>query len=442
MKEALQNKPLVVLIFLLLAWGTAVGQEGQHTKLLHYTFGDGVRFRDVDNHYSIIMRAYIQPQYEFRYFTDPEINKGYNRFRLRRARIRFSGKAAQDKITWRLQFDLSGSNEAGVAAQSFLFDAWIGYNFTKNIRLRFGQKNTPTDNRELLMRSHTLQLVERSRVTSAFSSIREFGFFLDGTFKTGGSTRLRPSIAITNGDGLNVYNPDFGGLKYGARVDFLPFGTFVNLGQYHQVDIMRELTPKLVFGAAYSINQGMSSRRGRSSGDILYLDDNDEYALPDYSKLCIDFVFKWRGFSAIGEFVSTAATVPTDITQRILNDGSTSTSFLVDSEQDVENYVKGRMMLGRGYNLQMGYLFRNLWSVDARYAHLDADQHSFLNNGTFYNRPNYYTFGISKYFTRNYGFKIQTSITYVDVNDGSNDFNGDPITGNEWIFRLITSIAL
>lgn len=440
MKTGTRLQSFLVVCTLLVS-SLLMAQKGQHTKLEHYTFGDGLRFRDVKNDYSIIARAYIQPQYELKYFTDPNLPQGYSRFRIRRARIRFSGKAAQEKVTWRLQFDLSGSNEAEGAAESFLFDAWIGYNFTKNIRVRVGQKNTPTDNRELLMRSHTLQLVERSRVTSAFSSIREFGIFLDGTFNTGGSTRLRPSIAITNGDGLNVYNPDFGGLKYGGRIDFLPFGTFVNLGQYHQVDMMRELTPKLVIGAAYSVNQGMSSRRGRTSGDILYLDDNDEYALPNFSKLCVDFVFKWRGFSAIGEFVSTAATVPTDITQRIRNDGSTSTNFQVNGEQNVENYVKGRMMLGKGYNIQMGYLFKNRWSVDARYAHLDADQYSFLNNGTFYNRPNYYTLGLSKYFSKMYGFKVQTSITYVETDPGSNDLSGVAMNGNEWVFRIITSIA-
>jgi len=98
-------------------------------------------------------------------------------------------------------------------------------------------------------------------------------------------------------------------------------------------------------------------------------------------------------------------------------------------------------MLGTGYNIQMGYIFKNLLSIDARYTHLDADQDSFLNNGTFYNRPNYYTLGVSKYMGRNYGFKIQTSLTYVDLAEGSNDINSRPISGNEVIWRIITSLA-
>lgn len=437
------KKAVTLLLGLLLVAPLCITAQG--IKLEKYNFGEGLRFtsnKDLTNYkYSINLSGYVQPQYEYRYFTDPEIDQGYSRFRMRRLRIRLSGDAVQQKLTWRIQFDLSGFNEADDVSASALMDAWVGYQVTENIRVRVGQKNTPTDNRELLIRSHTLQFVERSRVTSAFSSIREFGLFIDGNFRTGGSSRIRPSIAITNGDGPNVFGRDFGGLKYGGRVDWLPFGTFTNMGQFHEVDMMRELTPKLVIGAAYSLNKGMSSRRGRGSGEILYLDAEGKYLLPDYGKLCVDFMFKYKGFSAVGEFVSTTASVPDGITQRVRNDGSTTPNFEVDGVQDVENYIKGRMMLGKGYNIQVGYLFKNLISVDVRYTHLDADQHSFLNNGTFYNRPNNYTLGVSKYFARAYGFKVQASLTYAEALPGSNFVDGTPMNGDEWFFRLITSIA-
>jgi len=432
-------------LLLFLAFGSISLAQQQHTKLEKYTFGDGFRFTG-DKGYNVTLTGYVQPFVEVKSFTDTNITQAYTRFRMRRMRLRLNGDAAQQKITWRLQVDLSGSNEVDDATQIYLMDAWIGYAIAKRWRIRVGQKNTPTDNRELLIRSQTLQLVERSRVTSAFSTIREFGLFVDGTIALPHSMYLRPSLAITNGDGANVFHADFGGLKYGGRLDFLPFGTFVNLGQYHEVDMMRELTPKLVFGAAYSVNNGMSSRRGRSSGDILYLNEADQYSLPNFSKLCIDFLFKYQGFSALGEFVSTSATVPTDINQRVRNDGSIATTFPVvdangNTTNDVENYVKARMMLGKGYNIQMGYLFKNRYSIDARYTFIDADQHSFLNNGTFYNRPSYYTIGASKYFAKMYGFKVQASVTYVDAADGSNDLSGNLMNGNEWMFRLITSIC-
>ena len=143
----------------------------------------------------------------------------------------------------------------------------------------------------------------------------------------------------------------------------------------------------------------------------------------------------------LGEFVATEASVPTDITGRVRNDGTVASTFDVDGERDVENYVKGRMMLGKGYNIQIGYIFKSLISIDARYTYLDADQHSFLNNGTFYNRPQYYTLGVSKYLDRSYGIKIQGSLTYVEAEEGSNDIYSNPINGDEWIARLITTIS-
>lgn len=412
----------------------------QGVQLEKYTFGDGLSFVSEDD-YGIKVVGYVQPSFDATFFDDPNLEGSYNRFRIRRARLRLTGNDKQNRISWRIQTDLSGTAEVETANAQFLMDAWVGYNITDRWRIRIGQKNTPTDNRELLIRSHTLQLAERSRVTSAFSTIREFGIFIDGTVRLPKGMYLKPSLVLSNGDGLNVFKPDFGGLKYGGRLDFLPFGLFTNMGQYHEVDMMRELVPRLIIGVAYSYNHGMSSRRGRGSGDILYLNDDNEYSLPNFSKLGVDFLFKYRGFSAVGEFVLTGATVPTDITQRVRNDGSVSTNFEVDGVQDVENYVKGRMMLGKGYNIQMGYLFKNRFSVDVRYTHLDANQHSYLNNGTFYNRPNYYTFGVSQYFSKMYGIKVQASIDYIDANDGSNFFDGTPKEGDEWLFRLITSFA-
>ena len=43
-----------------------------------------------------------------------------------------------------------------------------------------------------------------------------------------------------------------------------------------------------------------------------------------------------------------------------------------------ENCVRTQMMLGRGLNLQAGYIFKSLVSIDARYTSLRPDDFSFL----------------------------------------------------------------
>ena len=422
---------------------TATLVHAQDVELDSYKFGEGLRFTADEGH-KIRISGYVQPYAESKQYTEADADESMNRFRMRRLRLRMDGVLPNERFSYRFQVDLSGASEVGDSESSnnYLLDAYVSYNITNRIKLSFGQRSTYTDNRELFMSSRTLQLVERSRLTSAFSSIREFGFFAQGNFRTGGGSYLKPYFVLTNGDGSNAFDKDHGGLKVGGRIDFLPFGLFTNLGQFRQADVMRELIPKIVIGVNYSKNNGMSSRRGRESGSILYLNDANEESLPDYTKYGADFMIKYKGFSMLGEYIKTEADVPKDITQRLRNNGSTSTTFDVNGIQDVENYVKGRMMLGTAYNIQLGYLFKNGFSVDGRYTQLEADDNSFLNNGTFYNRPEYYTIGLGKYLARNYGAKIQASYTYVRANPGINDLNGSPIAGDEWIARLMLTFSL
>ena len=427
------------IIIVLIAFSLGFKLGAQNTQLNSYSFGEGYNFNN-ENGSSVKLQGYIQPSVEIRSYsngtTDSEV-----RYRMRRVRLRLSGNSANERFSYRFQVDLAGANEVDTEDNNYLLDAFISYAITNRIKVSFGQRATFTDNRELFMNSNSLQLVERSRLTSAFASIREFGLFLEGRFRTGNSSQIKPYFVLTTGDGANIFTSDKGGLKIGGRIDYLPFGLFNNFGQFRQADMVRERTPKLVIGTFYSHNNGMSSRRGRESGSIMYLDENDNEALPDYSKYGIDFLFKYKGFSALGEYIKSTASVPQDITQRVRNNGSTTTEFLVDEVQDVENYVRGKMMLGEAYNYQMGYLFKNGISVDARYTHLIADTYSFLNNATFYNRPNYYTIGVSKYLSRNYGAKIQASYTHADGDLGINDIQRNAISGNENFLRIMLTLS-
>lgn len=410
------------------------------TRLNAYSFGNGIRFSDRAGN-ELRISGFVQPYVESRQLLNDEKVPQEMRFRMRRLRLRIEGQSANERFSYRFQTDLSGTGELLDGNTNFLLDAWVAWNIARRLRITFGQRAPYTDNRELFMNSNSLQLVERSRLTSAFATIREFGLFLDGTFNIGGQRYFKPYLLLTNGDGPNVFAADRGGLKVGGRLDFLPFGLFTNLGQFNQADIVRERTPKLVIGATYSHNKGVSSRSGRESGSILYLDLNGQELLPDYTKYGVDFLFKYRGFSMLGEFVKSSASVPEGIVQRVREDGSVSADFLVDGQQDVANYIKRRMILGEAFNLMAGYLMKNGFSVDGRFTYLNADQHSFLNNGTFYNRPYYYTLGLSKYMGRNYGAKLQADLTYVKNNGGINNNNGVPVTGNEMISRMIVTFS-
>ena len=427
------------LFFAIIAVLSCANLTAQDTELESYTFGEGINFKNKKGG-KIKLEGYLQPYFETKEYND--VDETANRYRMRRMRLRLSGRSENERFSYRFQVDLAGANEVDAeVGNNYLLDAYIAYQVSKQINVTFGQRATYTDNRELVMNSYALQLVERSRLTSAFATIREFGLFVRGNFKTGGGSSLRPYFVLTTGDGPNLFSKDRGGLKVGGRVDFLPFGTFTNFGQYRQSDIIRERKAKLAIGVHYSHNNGMSSRRGRESGAIVYLDANDNEALPNYNKYGIDFIFKYLGFSMLGEYIKSDANVPGNITQRVRNDGSVSSTFNVDGTMNVDGYVRGRMMLGEAYNLQGGYVFKNGFSLDARYTHLISDEFSFLNNQTFYNRPNYYTVGVTKFLTRSYGAKIQASYTIADGSLGINTNKGIPTTGDENTLRLILTLA-
>ena len=428
--------------------------DAQNTQLNYYTFGEGLHFiNDNDSH--LTLRGYIQPYFDFKIYSDTlgddfwaiKRTDPLYRYRLRRLRIRITGTTANQKISYKFQTDLTGNSEVDGLDSGFLLDGWVAYNFTKKIKLSFGQRATSTDNRELLMGSNSLMFIERSRLTSAFASIREFGFFLDATLKIAPQRYIKPSFTLTNGDGINSIYEDHGGFKYGGRLDFLPFGLFTNFGHYRQSDIVRENSPKLVVGGHFSHNDGMSSRRGRGSGDIIFLNADLEESLPDYQKYGIDFMFKYKGFTMLGEFIKSRSFLPSDISYYVRNDGTLSTGV---TEAD-SNYPNNKMMLGQGYNFQMGYIFKNRISLDLRYTHLDADEFSFLNNNTFYNRPNHYTIGFTKYFSKRYGFKIQASATLIELGDGANanipsgnnsePYNRPIVTGHELLYRCMTTFS-
>ena len=417
----------------------------QNLLLGDYIPGNGITLASDDDNYKVVLRGYAQSLFESRRvrydsvgFFDKSV---YNRFRARRVRLRISGKQSNPGFSYRLQLNLAESEVENDELSNVLWDAWVGYNINKYYRVSFGQKSSPTDNIEVLMASNTLQLPERSRLTGAFSNIREIGLFLDGRNNIKGSKWvIKPSINITTGDGYGYKfnSKDFGGLKYGARVNFLPFGLFRNFGQFRQGDLVRELNPKLLIGFSASYNDGITSRRGRRNGDFIYytLNGTDtSYQLPDFFKFGADILFKYRGFSVLAEFVQSKVYFSDSITHRNDRYGDNPESIITNFRgYTPHDYVRTQLMLGSGLNIQAGYLFKNLISVDGRITILNPDNLSFMNNTLYYSRNKYYEFGFSKYFTKNYSFKIQASYRFADdallrhPNYGTESFNGNENT--------------
>ena len=139
--------------------------NAQDAILNTYNFGEGIEFVN-ENEHSFKIAGYIQPFLESRFILNDSLNESYidNRFRLRRLRVRLSGKNPSYNLSYRIQFDLSGVSETGEETTNPLLDAFLTYSFNKRTKLTIGQRSLRSDNRELPMSSASLQLVELSLI--------------------------------------------------------------------------------------------------------------------------------------------------------------------------------------------------------------------------------------------------------------------------------------
>lgn len=439
--EYMRNTAKYLCLLLLLLPGCLFAQEG--ITFNKYTLGEGITMKSNTDSYSMNLRGFVQTQSDTRFFEggDDDTNA---RFRMRRARLRLSGDAFKKKITYVISADFCESLAGEEEANNLLKDAYIRYTPISNWNITFGQRSLGTDSREMVIGSNTLAFVDRSKLSSAFSTIREVGLFIEGTVRVGNNSYLRPSLIITDGDGSFSRGKRTGGLKYGGRINYLPFGRFREFGEFRGADLVRELTPKLSIGTSFSYNNATSDRRGgRTTGSIMYLDENEQPALPSYSKFLADFIFKYKGLSVLGEFAKTWAGVPNDIMYRVRNDGTLATTFDDENgERNVEKYVKGRMMLGSAYNIEASYLFPALYLVGARYTHLKPDKDSYMNNTLYNNRRNFYEISAAKYLTRSHAVKIQASFIYIDAANGSRNIYGNDMENkNEMMLQTLLQVS-
>ena len=415
-------------------------EDDMSSTVQNYQLGEGWSYQS--GPFTGEITALVQPHLEWKYGPSEVFSDATVRTRLRRARVRFAGDHRDSRFYYRLTLDLSGTSELDDAQGIMLFQSFVGYRLTPQHRITVGQRGNPAGPREMQMNSGTLQLVERSRVSSAFATIAEMGIFYDGRMRLTGKQFLRPALAITTGDGANPFGRDYGGLKYAARLDWVPNGLFTRFGQFRQADLVRERSPKLIVGAYANFNQGMSSRRGREQGAILYLDANLDPLLPNYAQVGVDGMLKYRGFSLLAEWIQAQAYVPEGIAYRVRNDGSVASTFEIDGVNDVSAYVRNRMMTGSGFNVQAGYVLPSNWSVDVQATQLNPADFSFLRNGAFYDRPQYYTIGFTHYASRWYGLKHQLSATWNAVGPDARNHENSLLTAPEWTVRWCTTFML
>ncbi len=300
----------------------SIGSSNEMRMVKNYHLGDGLNF--VSKNAKLQFTQSIQVLYGVN--TPDDLGSVSSEYRIRRARLNVAGLLFDDKIFFRLRLNLAGDYQSTTTgSRSFnnvVQDALIEYRPAPGQRINFGIRADYTDTREIRIEGESLSFIERSIVSNAFDAVFDYGLRYAGQFRLGRGGVLKPYLAITTGDGTAALQQNFEGFKYGVRLDYLPFGTFSQGGEFYMEDLARERTPKLVIGGVFSYNNGISSAKGTNGGRYIYGDSTQKILRPSLTKFGVDYLFKYRGFYSLADFVVTHSAVPGNIAGEFSLSGS------------------------------------------------------------------------------------------------------------------------
>ena len=323
-------------------------------------------------------------------WEDGEANE--TNFLVRRARLKFEGFALTPKLKYKLELGLSNRDISGTSkytgnSPNIILDAVMKYNFAKNLEFWFGQTKLP-GNRERVISSANMQMVDRSILNARFNIDRDMGLQLRHHFTISDQIVVREIFALSQGEGRNVVTGNEGGFQYTGRVELLPMGNFTSKGDYSGSDLIREPKPKLAIGASYNHNN--NAVRNRSNQGSYMTTDYGLYET-NINDVFVDAMFKYKGFSFMAEYANRDAKNPF-----ATNSDGTRTGDIVQ--------------VGQGLNFQSGYLFEKNWEISGRYSNVKLDE---AITGKV--PESQYTLGVSKYIV-GHNLKVQTDVSLLDIN--------------------------
>lgn len=118
-----------------------------------------------------------------------------NRFDIERARLKFSGYALDQRLTYFLQLDGDTDGDHGVD----FFDYWWGWEFDEDFKVLIGKRKVPAS-RQWILSSAKTRLVDRPMANDFFRPDRSVGLFAVGKMGE------RSEYEIMLGNGYNTTN--------------------------------------------------------------------------------------------------------------------------------------------------------------------------------------------------------------------------------------------
>ena len=358
-------------------------KEVMAARPVAYQPGKGFTFTSPDGKFQLILGG--RGQFQYRYLDRDDGNVPAleeSEWRIRRFKVYMGGYAYTRDLTYRLQLDLTKSGSA-----QMMEHAWINYRFVNEAELQVGQFKTPFS-RGWLISSAALQFVDRANAVDAFNPAYDIGAMVHGRAAGG---KLAYDAGLFNGTGQGGRRKT-NNVAWAVRVVFNPFGEM----RYSEADLGNTPSPLLSLGGGYFANTlkrngnatfldtttstppyaGTSGWLGKAAANTAIFDNTERVDVGTYG---FDAAFKWRGFSAQGEFFGGKA----------------------------EGRNLGRTVNARAYYGQAGYfLLPKRLEVAARYSNVDP------NRDNAEDRQIEVTGAVSYYF-QGHNLKVQSDYTNI-----------------------------
>lgn len=318
-----------------------------------YRLGEGFTFTSADRKYQGLIGGFLQLLYTFNDLDDANNSatktvQDASKFQMNRVKLYFNGYSLTPDLACKLQLNLTQANI--LSTGKTIEEAYVNYRFANEAQLRFGQDKVPFA-LQFIISSSAQQFVDLSHVATAFAPGYDFGLMLHGKVAGGFVTY---AAGVFGGKGQGMVN---GGNDnaIAARIAVNPMGDV----KYVEADIDYSEKPLVSFGANYytdtvklsdTTNLNFFGSNGWVGIGSPLMPTTARFGTSeklDIATLGFDGTFKWRGFSAQGEYFIGQA------------DGQSSHNTL----------------RARGFYAQAGYfLITRQLEVAARYAYLDPNR--------------------------------------------------------------------
>jgi len=318
---------------------------------------DGISVYEKDGTY-IKAGGLIQVQY---HYQDPDGGDSTDELFFRRLRPYIEGRIHKN---WKGKFQFDIGQELDIN-EADIKDAYIAYKGFENIEVLLGNANFPFS-RELLTSSKYQQLVERTFVGdhNYGTPDRNLGLHLIGEFMekklTWGvslaAASIDPDAAKLDFDSPVNHSDDFnGGLMYGGRLDFHPFGFL----KFSQSDLNRDERKATLSIAAFGWKNDADNNTYTNENDMST--SSSKFDVDSVVGFEVSGALRFLGFSMDAEYnIFNADTVDPTVTGGLYRDGETDLkNFAVEGGYMV---IADKLELVAGWQTQDADNYADNWN--------------------------------------------------------------------------------